>query len=359
MGDTVVRVGQASAAGVDGRATTATAYGGFGTSHLLAVSDGVALGAAAVAAAQAAVTALLRAFRDDPRPGDLAARVGRAFGVAEAWTLRAAAEAGVARVPGAAGLELSALVLEPNALWLARLGRGTSWLIRGDVASPFESLSPEACDGLAEASAGDAVQGPGGRFSLQRVRVRLDTGDRLILASGATAANLPPDIIGSARASSPQLAAQRLLSAAGAASTDAAMALQILEVHQAAHHRPGRHREPVRGRWRRALGRLTRRGSAPDADLPPPTDEELLAEDAEVVRALLELADPASGARALGAHLDARLRAHGADGLERVARCLVDQRSPHAVAVVAHLLASRPRPLVRDFAVRLLPRLAV
>ncbi|MEZ4267972.1 MAG: hypothetical protein R3F39_16495 [Myxococcota bacterium] len=353
MSDAVVRVGQATVAGVGDRSTTATAYGGFGSVHLLAVTDGNRTPGAPAAVAQAAANALLRAFRDDLATTHPRTRLRRAVLAALSAARRERREAGVTEPAQASPVEVSALVVAPTELWLARVGEGALWVVRGEVASPIESCTP---DGAVPSENPDAAEGSEG-LTLLHARVRLDTGDRLVLASGATALNLPRDVGVWARASSSQLAAQRLLAAAGAPRTDAAMAVQVLEVFEAA--RAPRAPDDWSGgaRWRVWIRRLVRRKAAQDGALPELSDEELETIEAETIRALLETPDPSEAALVLKRHLRAVARSDGEPGLERAARCLVAQRSPHAVAVVAHLLASNPRRPLREFAVALLPRL--
>lgn len=358
MSESVVRVGQATAAGVGSRTTTATAYGGFGSAHLVAITDGSRTPAAAAAVAQAAANALLCTYRDDRAAPDLKTRLRRAVLAAVSAARRARREAGVVGADDLDPVEVTAMVFEPRGLWLVRVGDGALWVIRGDVASPIETCSP---DGAVPSENPDADGAPRA-LTLLHARLRLEAGDRLVLASRATAQNLPRDVGALARASSPQLAAQRLLAAAGAPSTDAAMAVQVLEVFEAARRPRTRGDEPVRGRWRRwlrGLWALGARGGQPADPLALElSDDERDAIETEAIRAILAAADAEDAARMLKRHLRSLLREGGEPALERAARCLVDQRSPHAVAIVAHLLAAGPKPPLREFALALLPRLA-
>lgn len=357
MSDAVVRVGQATAAGVGARTTTATAYGGFGSVHLLAVTDGSRTAAAAAAVAQAAANALLRTYRDAPDAPDPKTRLRRAVLAATSAARRARREAGVLGADERAPVEITAMVLEARGLWLARVGDGALWVVRGDVASPIETCSPQG----AVPSENPDADGAPLEMTLLHARLHLETGDRLVLASGATAHNLPRDVGALARASSPQLAAQRLLAAAGAPATDAAMAVQVLEVFEAARRPRTRDASPAGGRWRgwvRRLRRLGARGGHTDDALTTElSEDERDAIETEAIRAILGSADPEDAARMLKRHLHALLREGGAPALDRASRGLVDQRSPHAVAIVAHLLAGGPKSPIREFAVALLPRL--
>jgi hypothetical protein len=348
--DAVMRVGQATAPGVGGRATTATAYGGFGASHLLGLTDGSPTPGAAAAVAQAAATTLLRTFRDARAGLDARARLTQAVTVAVAAARRARMEGGATKGQQGPAVEVAAVVVEAQEIWWARLGDAALWVVRGEVASPMESYAPEAsvpCE-FPDADGGSLT------MTLLGARLRLNAGDRLVLATGATARNLPHDFGALSRASSPQLAAQRLLQAAGAPGTDAAMAVQVLEVFETGDRGKG---EGERRSWRRVLG-LLRRGPTPPADDEGPlSDDALDAREAELLRSMLELPDPAEAARALGRHLGEVAKLAPDDGLDRVARCLVAQRSPHAVAALAHLLAARPRARVRDFLLAVLPRM--
>jgi hypothetical protein len=358
MSDAVVRVGQATAAGVGSRSTTATAYGGFGSAHLLAVTDGNPTPAAAAAVAQAAANALLRTYRDDLDAPDVKTRLRRATLAASSAARRARREAGVFGADGVAPVEITAMVFQPREIWLARVGEGALWVVRGEVASAIETCSPHG----AVPSENPDADGASGGLTLLHARLRLDAGDRLVLASAAAALNLPRDVGVLARASSPQLAAQRLLTAAGAPATDAAMAVQVLEVFEAAKRPRTRGDEPRRARWRRWLtglrGRLRRGGLAAEALTPELSEDERDTMEAEAIRAILGSPDPDDAARMLKRHLHALLREGGEPALDRAARCLVEQRSPHAVAIVAHLLAAGPKSPVREFALALLPRLA-
>ena len=223
MNELEVGVGQWSEPGRSGEATTASAYAGFGEYHLVVVADGARGATPAKSVAQAAVAALTAAFRAGSPHTAVAERLADAFrsvhGAIKDATIGTHAE-------GRGGAEIAAFIIEAGHVTFARIGGGRLYILESHGALSFPV---SATNGFA----GDGVSEP----DIVTRAVALMPGDRLVLATEATARTIAADIGALAQSSSPQLTAQALVGAARRRGERGALVAHVVEVRSEATKR--------------------------------------------------------------------------------------------------------------------------
>ena len=226
MNELEVGVGQWSEPGRSGSATTASAYAGFGEYHLVVVADSAKGATPSKAVAQAAVAAVTSAFRAGSSHTAVAERLADAFRSVHA----AIQEATIGtQAEGRGGADISAFIIEPGHVTFARVGGGRLYILEshGAVSFPVSQTTGFAGDGTTEPD-------------IVTRAVALMPGDRLVLATEATARTIAADIGALAQSSSPQLTAQALVGAARRRGERGALVAHVVEIRSEAHSRTRR-----------------------------------------------------------------------------------------------------------------------
>ncbi len=216
MDDLVIGVGQWSEPATSGAATTASAYAGYGEVHLAAVADGAAGPVPSRVAAQAAVSSLTASFRATAGKASTQERLETAFAEAHQAVRRAALGS---HAEGRAGASLAAAVIERDTITFGRIGGGRLHALRSETAVAFSGRTPAGY-------VGDGITPP----DVTTHALRLETGDRVVLATDPTARTIAADLSALARGGSPQIMAQSLVGAARRRGESGALVLQVLEV---------------------------------------------------------------------------------------------------------------------------------
>ncbi len=237
MDELEVTLGQRTLTSVHGDQTTATAYAGFGTRHLLLVADGADGRTPSRLAAQVGTSAATARFRASvfPRTDE---QLREAFTEAHAAVRRGALGT---HAEGEAGASMVAVVIEAEGVTAARVGGGRVYVLDGDVVRP---LFRDAGEGLV----GDASCEP----ELARTSEHVYRGVRVVVMTEAVARGVIADLDHLAVGSPPQLSAARLADAARRRGQYEPLAVQVVEV-QHAPERPGPH--PAVGRLDRGRSR--------------------------------------------------------------------------------------------------------
>jgi len=199
MEELEILLGQRALPSVYGDQTTATAYAGFGTRHVLVLADGSAGEVGSRLAAQTAASCVMARIRGSVLP-DLGMTLEEAIGEAHLATARVLMGTGLEQKSGAS---LLVVVLDASGLVAARVGGGRVYLLRGDrLDALYSSQSPE-------------VLGIGSvEPEIVANSVALGIGDRILILSESAARPLAADLERLGRGGPPQLAASRLADAA-------------------------------------------------------------------------------------------------------------------------------------------------
>lgn len=202
MEELEITLGQRALPSVHGEQTTASAYAGLGTRHLLILADGAQGEVPTRLAAQTACSAAMARIRASVLP-DFTATLEDAFGEANAAVRRVLAGT-TAEDKGQASLLVVAI--DAAGVTAARVGGGRVYLLRGDrVDALYEGAGPEALGGPASASTEPHVATAGGA---------LGAGDRILVLSESAVRPLAADLERLGADAPPQLAASRLADAA-------------------------------------------------------------------------------------------------------------------------------------------------
>jgi hypothetical protein len=199
MEELEILLGQRALPSVYGDQTTATAYAGLGTRHVLVLADGSAGEVGSRLAAQTAASCAMARIRGSVLP-DLGMTLEEAIGEAHQATTRVLLGTGLEQKSGAS---LLVVVLDASGLVAARVGGGRVYLLRGDRLDALYS------------SAGPEILGVGDvEPEIVISSIVLGIGDRILILSEAAARPLAADLERLGRGGPPQLAASRLADAA-------------------------------------------------------------------------------------------------------------------------------------------------
>lgn len=202
MEELEITLGQRALTSVYGEQTTASAYAGLGSRHLLILADGAAGEVPSRLAAQTACAAALARIRASVLP-DFSATLEEAFGEANAAVRRVligtAAE-------GKGQAALLVVVIDAAGVAAARVGGGRVYLLRGERLDPlYRGAGPEGLGGPATARTEPEIVAAG---------EALGTGDRILVLSESAVRPLAADLERLGSGAPPQLAASRMADAA-------------------------------------------------------------------------------------------------------------------------------------------------
>ncbi len=199
MEELEILLGQRALPSVYGDQTTATAYAGLGTRHVLVLADGSAGEVGSRLAAQTAASCAMARIRGSVLP-DLGMTLEEAIGEAHQATTRVLLGTGLEQKSGAS---LLVVVLDASGLVAARVGGGRVYLLRGDrLDALYSSAGPELL-GVGDVEPEIVISS-----------IVLGIGDRILILSEAAARPLAADLERLGRGGPPQLAASRLADAA-------------------------------------------------------------------------------------------------------------------------------------------------
>lgn len=220
-----VTLGQRTLASVHGEQTTATAYAGLGTRHLLLTADGAEGPVPSRLAAQIATSAAVARFRGSVFPHteeQLREAVAEAHQAVRRGALGTHAE-------GQAGASLTVVVIEPGGVTAARVGGGRVYVLIRDRLRP---LFREEGRGY--------VGDPSSTTEIVSFLEPLPAGSRIIAVTEAVARAVAADLDQLASGPPAQLVATRLTDAARRRGQYEALAAQVCEI-QESPMRPGPH----------------------------------------------------------------------------------------------------------------------
>jgi len=197
-----ITLGQRALPSIHGEQTTASAYAGLGSRHLLILADGAAGEVPSRLAAQTACSAAMARIRASVLP-DFGATLAEAFGEANAAVRRVllgtAAE-------GKGQAALLVVVIDAGGVVAARVGGGRVYLLRGDrLDALYRGAGPEGLGGPAGANIEPEIIA-GGEV--------LGTGDRILILSESAVRPLAADLERLGSGAPPQLVAGRMADAA-------------------------------------------------------------------------------------------------------------------------------------------------
>lgn len=215
MEELEIRLGQRALPSVHGDQTTATAYAGLGTRHVLVLADGSAGEVGSRLAAQTAAASALARIRGSVLP-DLGSTLLEAFGEAHQATRRALMGTGL---EGKAGVSLIAVVVDPGGFVSARVGGGRVYLLRGDrLDAVYSAAGPETV-GIGEVEP-----------EIILTETAFGIGDRILVLNEAAARPLAADLERLGRGGEAQLSASRLADAARRRGQLDPVSVQIVDI---------------------------------------------------------------------------------------------------------------------------------
>lgn len=212
-----VTLGQRALPSVHGEQTTATAYAGLGSRHLLLAADGAAGPVPSRLAAQIATAAAAARFRASvfPSAGEqLVEAVAEAHQAVRRGALGTHAE-------GQAGASLTVVVVEPSGVTAARVGGGRVYIM---VEGRLHSLFRDEGRG----HVGDQVTAA----EIASYNDPLPTGSRIIAITESVVRSVAADLDQLAAGPAPQLAAARIAEAARRRGQYEPLAVQVCEIQE-------------------------------------------------------------------------------------------------------------------------------
>lgn len=213
-----VTLGQRALPSVHGEQTTATAYAGLGSRHLLLTSDGAAGPVPSRLAAQIATSAAVARFRASVFPSaeeQLVEAIAEAHQAVRRGALGTHAE-------GQAGASLTVVVVEPSGVTAARVGGGRVYVMVGGRLHPL--FRDEG-----RGHVGDLVT----TAEIASYTDPLPAGSRVIAITESVARSVAADIDQLAAGPAPQLAAARIADAARRRGQYEPLAVQVCELQEA------------------------------------------------------------------------------------------------------------------------------
>lgn len=197
-----ITLGQRALPSIHGEQTTATAYAGLGTRHLLILADGAAGEVPSRLAAQTACSAAMARIRASVLP-DFAATLAEAFGEANAAVRRVLMGT---PAEGRGQAALLVVVIDAGGVAAARVGGGRVFLLRGDrLDALYRGAGPEGLGGPNGAELEPEIIAGGDA---------LTTGDRILVLSESAVRPLAADLERLGSGAPPQLVASRMADAA-------------------------------------------------------------------------------------------------------------------------------------------------
>lgn len=215
MEELEIRLGQRALPSVHGDQTTATAYAGLGTKHVLVLADGSAGEVGSRLAAQTASASAMARIRSSVLP-DMESTLYEAFGEAHQATRRVLLGTGLA---DKAGASLLVVVVGADGLVVGRVGGGRVYLLRGDRLDPMFS-----------ATSGEVVGVGDHEPEIVVANTVLGIGDRLLVLNEAAARPLAADLDRLGRGGEAQLAASRLADAARRRGQLDPVSVQVIDI---------------------------------------------------------------------------------------------------------------------------------
>lgn len=202
MEELEITLGQRALPSIHGEQTTASAYAGLGSRHLLILADGAAGEIPSRLAAQTACSAAMARIRASVLP-DFGATLAEAFGEANA-AVRRVLMGTAAEGKGQAALLV--VVIDAAGVAAARVGGGRVYLLRGDrLDALFRGGGPEGLGGPAGVNVEPEIVAGG---------EALGTGDRILILSESAVRPLAADLERLGSGAPPQLVAGRMADAA-------------------------------------------------------------------------------------------------------------------------------------------------
>lgn len=197
-----ITLGQRALPSIHGEQTTASAYAGLGTRHLLILADGSAGELPSRLAAQTACSAAMARIRASVLP-DFAATLAEAFGEANAAVRRVLIGT---PAEGKGQAALLVVVVDAAGVAAARVGGGRVFLLRGDrLDALYRGAGPEGLGGPNGAELEPEIIAGGDA---------LTTGDRILVLSESAVRPLAADLERLGAGAPPQLVASRMADAA-------------------------------------------------------------------------------------------------------------------------------------------------
>jgi len=202
MEELEITLGQRALPSVHGEQTTASAYAGLGSRHILVLADGAAGEVPSRLAAQTACSAAMARIRASVLP-DFTATLEEAFAEAHAAVRRVLIGT---TAEGRGQTALLVVTIDASGVIAARVGGGRVYLLRGArLDALFRGAGPEGLGAPAGAPAEPEIVGAG---------EALGTGDRILVLSESAVRPLAADLERLGQGPPPQLAAGRLADAA-------------------------------------------------------------------------------------------------------------------------------------------------
>jgi len=210
-----VTLGQRALPSVHGEQTTATAYAGLGSRHLLVAADGAAGPIPTRLAAQVATASAVARFRASVFP-NTEEQLVEAFAEAQQAVRRGALGT---HAEGRAGAAMVAVVVEPSGVTAARVGGGRVHVLTDGV---LRSLFRD--DGYGHVGDGSTAA------EIATYAEPLPAGGRVILITESVARAVAADLDQLASGPAPQLAAARVADAARRRGQYEPVAVQVCEI---------------------------------------------------------------------------------------------------------------------------------
>lgn len=202
MEELEITLGQRALPSVHGEQTTASAYAGLGSRHILVLADGAAGEVPSRLAAQTACSAAMARIRASVLP-DFSATLEEAFAEAHAAVRRVLIGT---TAEGRGQAALLVVTIDAGGVIAARVGGGRVYLLRGDrLDALFRGAGPE---GLGAPSAVPSEP------EILAAGEALGTGDRILILSESAVRPLAADLERLGSGPPPQLAAGRMADAA-------------------------------------------------------------------------------------------------------------------------------------------------